>query len=238
MLRVFPITALLLTAALAGGCATGSMKAGDLSAVQTASDADRVGNAYLLRGWIGIFSTGIDDLTQKLNDAGVRAHVYQDDQWRALADEAAAAYAGVDDAEPLVLIGHSYGADDVIRIARRLAEDNVTVDLLVTLDPVTPPAVPANVVRAVNLYQSNGVWDVLPVLRGVPVEATDGVELVNWNLRDDRRDLLEASGKTDHFNIEKKAPVHGEIIDQVLQVCGPRDERPQYASAEAEPSAP
>ena len=63
-----------------------------------------------------------------------------------------------------MLIGHSYGADDVVRVARELDKSNVPVDLLVTLDPVTPPPVPKNVRHALNIYQSNGARDALPFL--------------------------------------------------------------------------
>ncbi len=213
------LTTLLL---LVGGCA--SMKPGNLEAVSFQSEPEafeRAGNVYLLRGWIGIFSTGINDLTDKLNESGVRAHVYQDDQWRALARKLAeeAAASPEDVREPLVLVGHSYGADDVIRIARRLEEHGVVIDLLVTLDPVTPPEVPGNVRACLNLYQA-GLLDVLPILRGVPVDGSQAGEMANVNIREDRRDLLEPG--TNHFNIEKSERVHAEIVATVLRACPPR----------------
>ena len=126
--------------------------------------------------------------------------------------------------EPLVLIGHSYGADDVIRIAHELNEDQITVDLLVTLDPVTPPTIPPNVKRCVNIYQSNGAWDTLPWLHGVPVEASDksSTVLANYNVKSDRKDLYEPN--VDHFNIEKKKKVHDEVIRHVLVSCPPREQ--------------
>jgi pimeloyl-ACP methyl ester carboxylesterase len=203
------------------GC-TSSTKPGPLDRVQPASNKPRAGNAYLLRGFIGVFSTGVDDLTRQINRSGVRAHVYQDDQWSELARTIAREYRAAPDTEPLVLIGHSYGADDVIRIARELDRANVPVDLLVTLDPVTPPPVPKNVRQALNIYQSNGAWDALPFLRGVPVRADAGFvgRLDNFDIKKDRRDLLEPG--TDHFNIEKKGAVHEEVVGHVLITCPPR----------------
>src|SRR4051812_3458262 len=91
---------------------------GALTNVQPVSTKPRVGNAYLLRGWIGIFSTGIDALTDKLNAAGVRSSVYQDTQYTSLGDEIVNKYSATKVHEPIILIGHSYGADDVIRISR------------------------------------------------------------------------------------------------------------------------
>src|SRR5689334_9195569 len=79
------------------GC-TSSMTPGKLDNVQAASAPQqytRVGNVYLLRGWIGIFSAGIDNLTDKINAKGVRAHQYQDDQWSSLAEAIEKQYKGV-----------------------------------------------------------------------------------------------------------------------------------------------
>jgi hypothetical protein len=215
------VTSLIVLLVVSSGC-TKSMTPGALERVQPLSDKSRAGNAYLLRGFIGIFSAGVDNLGRQINDSGVRAQVYQDDQWAALARQIAREYKGVSNAEPLVLIGHSYGADDVIRIARELDRANVPVDLLVTLDPVTPPPVPKNVRQALNIYQSNGAWDALPFLRGVAVKKGDQFvgRLDNFDIKKDRRDLLEPG--TDHFNIEKKNAVHEEVVGYVLMACPPR----------------
>jgi len=210
---------LILTATVSLGCS--SMRAGKMEWVTPSSTAPRAGNVYLLRGWIGVFSTGIDNLTKEINRQGVRANVFQDDQWRSLARTIGQKYKN-QPSEPVILIGHSYGADDVVRIARELKSSNVTVDLLITLDPVTPPDVPGNVKKCVNLFQSNGIADAMPFLRGVALEKEKDAttELINANIRKDRTDLLEPG--TDHFNIEKKDRIHGEVIRQVLATCPPR----------------
>lgn len=222
MLRSALIGVALLS--LVVGCA--GLQYGNLEQVTPASapTAPRAGNVYLVRGWIGVFSTGIDTLRDKLAEQGVRAAVYQDAQASSLASAIRERYAGATNAEPLVLVGHSYGADDVINIARVLNRDHITVDLLVTLDPVTPRTVPPNVRKCINLYQSNGFWDNLPWLRGVPVQAEKpelGLpELTNANVRVDRTDLLEPG--LDHFNIEKKPKIQREVISQVLATCPAR----------------
>jgi pimeloyl-ACP methyl ester carboxylesterase len=215
---IFP--ALSLSMLLLIGCS--STRPGALERVQPMSSSARAGNVYLLRGFIGIFSTGIDHLGDEINRSGVRASVFQDDQWSRLAETITAKYANHRVAEPLVLVGHSYGADDVLRIARKLDEANIKVDLLITLDPVTPPKVPKNIGYCYNLYQSNGVFDAMPWLRGIPLEQEKSIpgQLANVNIRKDRTDLLEPG--TDHFNIEKKAKIHQEVIAQVLAVCPPR----------------
>jgi pimeloyl-ACP methyl ester carboxylesterase len=215
-------TAMVVAVLVAAGCS--STRPGDLKAVQAASGQIRAGNVYLLRGWIGIFSEGIDDLTGKINQIGASADVFQDDQWHALAGEIRERYKSADYAEPLVLIGHSYGADDAIRIARELGEAGIAVDLLITLDPVTPPRVPGNVRICRNLYESNGVMDTMPVLRGVAIEAAPHFhgDLTNIDIRRDRTDLLEAD--TNHFNIEKNSKVHDLVLEEIRVVCPLRDD--------------
>jgi pimeloyl-ACP methyl ester carboxylesterase len=196
---------------------------GNLGEVQPLSDRERIGNVYLVRGWIGIFSTGIDDIAAKLEAAGVRARVYQQDQWRSLADTIAKRYQS-GPREPIVLIGHSYGADGVVAMARRLDAANIPVELLLTLDPVVPGSVPGNVRRCVNLYQSNGAFDYLPWLRGIPLEKANeqtATVLHNLDIRTERRDLLESG--LNHFNIEKKPKVQDEVVRQVLLVASPRN---------------
>jgi surfactin synthase thioesterase subunit len=236
---VTPLLAFAIAAstALTAGC-TSSTRPGDLSRVQVTSDLPRRGNVYLLRGWIGIFSAGIDQMGVDLNDAGIRASVYQEAQWPDLANAILTAYEHPrSPPEPLVLIGHSYGADSVIRIARRLQPAHVHIDLLITLDPVTPPTVPSNVLRTYNLYQSNGVLDTLPFLRGIPLvaDADNKNELKNLNIRVDRTDLLTPD--LDHFNIEKQPLVHADVLAQVQRTC-PWRFRPAAANDPAPPPPP
>jgi hypothetical protein len=194
--------------------------------VQPYSAEPRAGNVYLIRGLIGVFSTGMDDLSAKIQESGVRAHVFQDNQHSYLANAIVQKYKGVKDPEPLVLIGHSYGADDVMRVAHVLKKHNIKVDLAVTFDATTPPSVPPNVETTYNYYQSQ-VTDVIPLFRGIalkPEEPGNG-KLVNVDLRKDRKDLLESG--TNHINIDKNTRIHTVVVEHVLEACPPR---PQWAA--------
>ena len=82
------IPLLSLIALIGGGCADlSSMTPGKMEWVQTHSDAPRAGNAYLVRGFIGLFSHGIDVLTEKVDQSGIRARVFQENQNQLIADE-------------------------------------------------------------------------------------------------------------------------------------------------------
>ncbi|MGC1592173.1 MAG: hypothetical protein WA770_18945, partial [Pseudolabrys sp.] len=104
---------------------------------------------------------------------------------------------------PLVLMGHSQGANNVIDMARALAAHNVRVDLLVTLVPLMQNPVPANVVRAINYYQSPGIW-------GSPLVADPGFhgKLTNIDVADDPTIL--------HISIDKSARIHSDISREIL----------------------
>jgi hypothetical protein len=213
---------LILFLPLLAGVGCQSMTPGQLDWIQVDSDRPNAGNVYLLRGFIGIWSYGVDHIGEKINEAGVRASVFQEDQWGSVSDAIIERYGNAPQREPLVLIGHSYGADDVLRIAKHLQEHNITIDLVITLDPVTPPQVPPNIGLCYNIYQPNAL-DMFPFFRGIALETEDPSQknLQNVNIRTDRTDLLEPG--TDHFNIEKNERIHAEIVAKVKEFCPPRE---------------
>ena len=178
-----------------------------------APNVPRLGHVYLVRGWMDLYSEGIDTLAAELREQGIRADAYAAADWQQIPP----AIMAESSEEPLVLIGFSYGADDVVQIARELETQGRAVDLLITIDPVTPPPVPGNVQACFNYYQSNGLWDVFPWFRGVSLEADGTAPIVNQDLRSDRTDLLEPD--TAHATIAANPKLHRELIARALQVC-------------------
>jgi hypothetical protein len=169
----------------------------------------------LLRGWRGVWSSGMDDLAAQLRQEGFNASVYREEQWQPLAEQIVTDVMHDDAHGPLVLIGFSYGADNAIEVARVLERHGIPVDLLVTIDPVTAAPVPPNVRECVNFYQSNGFWDIFPWLRGTPLEREPpgSGKLVNNDLRKDRTDLLEPG--TSHATIAGNPKLHRAIVELV-----------------------
>ena len=155
----------------------------------------------LLRGWFGVFSTGMDGLADELRAKGVDAKVAGHLHWSAaVADilrERSAVKSG-----PLILVGHSQGANNVIDMARALEPHRVPVDLLVTLAPFMQDPVPANVLRAVNYYQSPG-W-------GAPLAPARGFHGRLSNI-DVASDLTIT-----HITIDKSAKVRAEIVREII----------------------
>jgi pimeloyl-ACP methyl ester carboxylesterase len=204
---------LLISVSLVCGCHP--LPAGDVAAVNGRVPSRRTGEVFLLRGWRDLYSAGIDDLAAELDRAGVNARVYRDAQWRDLAE----ALSRRDPSSPLILIGFSYGADDAIEIARRLQDAGESVNLLITIDPVTPSPVPANVRLCYDYFQTNGVWDIFPWLRGIPLKSDGVVKLINVDIRAQRPDLLEPD--TAHSNIAANPKLHREIVRLVLTTWMP-----------------
>jgi len=204
---------------ISAGCQ--GLTPGKMESVQPYSEAPRAGNVYLIRGLIGVFSTGMDELSEKITQSGVRAHVFQDNQHSQLANAIVKQYKGVKNPEPLCLVGHSYGADDVVRVSQVLQEHGIKVDLLVTVDATVPPPVPPNVAVCYNYYQSQ-VTDFIPMFRGIPLkqEVPGSGTLVNMDLRKDRKDLLTAG--TNHINIDKNTRIQDLVVTQVIDACPTR----------------
>jgi hypothetical protein len=202
----------LLTAA---GCE--HLSHGKVEAIDAPPAAARAGHVYLIRGFQDWYSDGIDALAQDLRCDDVDTQVFAESQWQDVADHLAKSHHS-NSGSPLVLVGFSYGADDAILISRELSQRGIRVDLLVTIDPVTPAAVPANVARCVNFYQPNGVMDVFPFLRGIPIhrEAGDTAPLQNVNVRADEN-LVEPN--TSHATIAANPKIHAAIERLVLETC-------------------
>lgn len=159
--------------------------------------------AYLLRGWFGVFSTGMDELAAELKAKGVRASAIGHLSWKStvskIVQEKAAGKLGA-----LVLAGHSQGGNNAVEMARALETHKIPVDLLVTLAPFMQNPIPGNVVRALNFYQNPG-W-------GSPLTGVPGFRGKISNI-DLASDLIIT-----HITIDKSAKVQAEIVRAVLEI--------------------
>ena len=181
----------------------------------------------LLRGWFGVFSTGMDSLASELKAKGIKAevagHVYWSTALKDIVKDRAAGNTG-----PLVLVGHSQGANNVIDMARSLEARKIPVDLLVTLAPFMQDPLPSNVVRAVNYYQSPG-W-------GAPLTTDRGFhgKLSNINVADD--------WTIAHISIDKSSRIHADIAREIAALLQAKEkegaEEGNPLTAAAQPSSP
>jgi hypothetical protein len=156
---------------------------------------------YLLRGWFGVFSTGMDSMAEALRGKGIQAEAIGHLSWKStvskVVKERAAGKTG-----RLVLVGHSQGGNNIVDMARELEAHRISVDLLITLAPFQQDPVPANVVRATNYYQAGG-W-------GSPLVAVPEFKGELANI-----DIGNESG-TFHINIDKNPKVQAAIVGAIV----------------------
>jgi len=215
LLAVLPLLGLM------SGCVT-SMAPGRMDAVQPTSSTPRAGQVYLIRGWGGMFSWGIDELAQDLTHAGINSHVFQHDQRDELARTMVERYRGVRNAEPLCMVAHSAGSDDALYIAGELKKAGVLVDLLITLDNVDATTVPLNV-RLAHHYWAPGNFGDSNFLRGLPLKAEPGSKgtLVNVNLAEDGRQMVQPG--VSHVTMDKDHLLRPRLVELVLKTCPTRE---------------
>lgn len=175
-------------------------------------------HVYLLRGFMDIFSTGMDDLGVKMNRRGIRASVHNHGEFLSLADSIGARHQqGI--RENVVIIGHSLGANDAFRMADRLGDFGITVPLIITYDPTAPMTVGRNVARVVNFYSSTNGW-------GTSIASGPGFRGSLSNVDLSRR------GEIGHTDIDKSPALHSQSIGYVQSIGGAGR---ASAAAKAEP---
>jgi hypothetical protein len=161
-------------------------------------------HVYLLRGLLNIFSLGMDTLAEELKRHDVDATVHSYSEWQTLADQAAADYKAGKEA-PIILVGHSLGADAVMEMAAYLDGKGVPVALVVPFDGTKSFAASNNVARVLNLTHSG----TLTYMRGGP--GFHGT-LANVDVSSDP--------DIDHINIDKSPRLHARVVAEVLAVVG------------------
>src|SRR6476619_1455963 len=140
-IRLFPVVGVLFVLIMVGVGARPGM-------------AQPRAHVYLLRGLMNIFSLGMDTLAEKIQRHGSYAKSHNYAEWQTLADPAAAAYhAGKEG--PIIIVGHSLGADAGMEMSAYLGRKGVPVALAVPFDAKQSYATPSNVGRLLNLTHAD-----------------------------------------------------------------------------------
>jgi hypothetical protein len=170
------------------------------------------GRAYLFRGALGpFFSRGMDRLTERLEEAGITANVYEFTICGLIADHAIREYR--ESPAPIILIGHSMGGFCAVKFAEILEAEGIRADLVVAIDPAqVTPEVPHNVDRFINIFLSKDV------LGGGDVKPKPGFRghYASFDLSQHNEVL--------HINIEKMDTVQQQLVTKVVQLTTVRAE--------------
>src|SRR3984885_15970091 len=190
----FLFAAVLMTAALtsAGSCFSAVSQAAAASAPQV----------YLMRGFLNVFSMGMDSLAAELRGVGISATVDSYAGWQEAARAIAANYKAGRHG-PIVLVGHSFGSDAVMDMGQYLGEMGVPVALIIPFDGTYPHAASANVAHVLNIYRSADA----KITRGPGFHG----ELTNYYVQD---------ANVGHMNIDKIPRLHSMVINKIRGTRG------------------
>jgi thioesterase domain-containing protein len=206
--------AIILFAALLAWTAAGQAGTAPKHGIAPSSDdavtsvaLSGIGDVFLLRGFADVFSRGLDRMAATLNHQGIDAEVTNHNSWRAVALEI------IDrqrrsGPKPVVLVGHSLGANAVIQIAKLLKRERITVQYMAIFAATGPDPVPSNVRRVDNFYFATNGW-------GEPLTGAKGFSGTLSN-----RDYSTADG-IGHFNIDKQPEIQREVLAKIVRYVQP-----------------
>jgi hypothetical protein len=162
---------------------------------------------YLFRGALGpIFSRGMDHLTERIEQVGITADVYEFTICRFIAAGAIREYR--ENPQPIILIGHSMGGYCALIFSELLEAENIPVSFVVTIDPPqVSPEVPLNIERYLNIFLSKSV------LGGSNIKAKRGFRghFASFDLSE--------HDEVSHINIEKNDTIQEQLVSKVVQVA-------------------
>lgn len=188
----------------AGGTRTAD-PAKTVARVDTAQrTATRTGEVYLMRGLMDIFSRGMDVMAAKLNRSGVYAVSYSYTDWKEMADRIIARDKAGKVSYPVVIMGHSLGANDAAKMATYLGSKGVKVSYVVAFDPTDPGYYGKNIGKVVNYYLPNG---------DNRVYKTSDFKGSLQNIS-----LAERKPEVTHTTIEKDPSLQGRVIGNILKM--------------------
>jgi LysM repeat protein len=185
------------------------------------------GHVYLIRGLFGeVFSRGLDQLAENINNRGVRASVHGLLEVNSLTEEIIRKYKDDPSSAPVILIGHSSGGDAIISMAQRMKNADVPVGLAFGFDP-TPVAgpVPDNVEVFINLFQKTNP------IGGGEVRAGPGFRgrLINVDLREHNEII--------HITLDKSSKLHELVTDEIVGFAAFSSRKRTEANTEVSPKS-
>jgi hypothetical protein len=187
------------------GAATAAPRAAAKDARETAS----LPHVYLMRGLMNVFSLGMDQLAVMIARHGIETSVHNHAEADAVVNQIAARYSA-GDRGPIILIGHSLGADAVMMMAQSLDRVGIPVALVVPFDGTDSFAAPKNVACVLNITQQTFNY----VRSGAGFHG----ELANVN--------VSGAPGIDHFTIDKSPQLQAQVLKSVLQAASAQSCRP------------
>lgn len=169
------------------------------------------GEVHTMLGGLGLFSTGMRTLSNSVEE---ECHLAApSDMWYNaghVSRNIVTYYRTHEQHRPIILVGHSLGANEQIKVARNLNKLGIPVDLLITVDAVSTTFVPPNVRHAMNFYKPSFV----PMFSGLRLKAVDP-----GRTQIDNINVTKINGiSVNHFTIDKDPIVQAMMMEEIKKV--------------------
>lgn len=165
------------------------------------------GEVYFLRGLANIFSLGLDVMAKRVSEDGVKNCVFNHHHWHSLANDLIADNSLGKISFPVIIVGHSLGANVAPLLATKLGAHNIPVTYVVMLDPVEAEPVGPNVLEVVNYY--------LPKHKETRLFAAEGFTGTIENIN------VHERGGINHFNIDENPAIWNDIHQRIRELTDP-----------------
>ena len=174
---------------------------------------------FVIKGLLNIFSQGMVALGKRLDENNINNVVFNHVLWRSYAKE----LLNTDAAQRpthVFIVGHSFGANAALLMARELGKQNITVEYLVTFDGNAPLPVTSNVKHVTNFWFKGRAV-------GQPIVAGPG-----FSGRLENVDLSKVDS-FGHLNVEKQPALHQIVVRNILAIL---NQAPRPIEPLAQPS--
>ena len=175
------------------------------------------GEIYFMRGLANIFSLGLDAFGKEMSKLGVENCVFNHSTWQSLANDIVERSYRGELSPPIIIIGHSLGANIAPKMATTIGRHNIPVAFVVMLDPVEPTVVGRNVLEIRNYYLPKRSDTTLH-----PASDFEG-ELENINVK--------RFGGFDHFNIDENRQLRDVMKQRIVDIINARIEEINEAAS-------
>jgi hypothetical protein len=173
---------------------------------------------HAIRGFGDISSIGLDLIVNRLTAAGVQAAVHAMPDYQIVGESLAAQYNNTRPVPAgIVLIGHSWGADEAIQLAINLKKKDVPIRLLLMIDATNPQPIPDNVDRCIHFYvpwPGDPSPDLLPGQPLVRAPGNTRTQLVNDSLGS--LGIHPELWCVTHMGIDMSAYVHRRVMEEIF----------------------
>lgn len=160
---------------------------------------------YFIRGFMNVWSRGMDQMAAQLRARGVNAKSYSNGAWKGLANDIIRRSQSGQVSYPIIIAGHSVGGQEAPQFANTLARAGVPVKLVIGVDPgfAPPPTFDSGSPQVVNYWIRGSS-------RGNPYRSSGGFSGTIQNID------ISSFTNADHVEIDKDPQVQARIINLVM----------------------